>query len=151
MTNPIRYVTVTLQPADVRAIHALTEEMDNILYAGEAHSHSEALALIQKRQPDVILLAIDSLSEEDWATLRQVSELAPESKTIVLSAVYGEEPVLKAFRNGARGYLQRGATPPAEIVDAIRSVARGGAVLKPDSAGWILDQISRREGRQGSG
>ena len=151
MPNPIRYVTVNLQPADVCAIRALTDGMDNIVCAGEAHSDSQALALIQERQPDVILLAIDALSEEDWATLRQVSELAPESKTIILSAVYAEEPVLQAFRNGARGYLQRGATPPVEIADAIRSVARGGAVLKPDSAGWILDQISRREGRHGRG
>jgi DNA-binding NarL/FixJ family response regulator len=60
-------------------------------------------------------------------------------------SVKGQERLaLEAFRKGARGYLVNGKSRPSEIVEAIRTVSRGGAILSPGMAGWILDEICQK-------
>jgi DNA-binding NarL/FixJ family response regulator len=74
----------------------------------------------------------------------RLDERYPHSKILVLSAFEGQERlVLELFRKGAQGYLDKGSSQMADVVEAVRTVSRGGAVLSPGMAGSILGEVSQ--------
>lgn len=144
MANPIRVLIVDENDLFRQATRALLESAEGITAVGEAKDRQEAIELIRELQPDVVLWGVDTLRPDDLQTVALISELCPYSKIIVLSVKGQERLALEAFRKGARGYLVKGKSKPPEIVEAIRTVSRGGAILSPGMAGWILDEISQK-------
>jgi DNA-binding NarL/FixJ family response regulator len=144
MANPIRVLIVDENDLVRQATRALLESAEGMTAVGEAKDRQEAIELIRELQPDVVLWGVDTLRPDDLQTMALISELCPYSKIIVLSVNGQERLALEAFRKGARGYLVKGKSKPPEIVEAIRTVSRGGAILSPGMAGWILDEISQK-------
>lgn len=110
------------------------------LVVSEAPEGSEAIALTREARPDVILLGVNASRSDGLQTLEQLCALSPRIKILVLDDGRAERLALEAFRKGALGYLSKEVRPD-EIVAAIRTVARGKAVLSPSAAGQILDEI----------
>lgn len=144
MANLIRVLIVDEDDLFRQATRTLLETSEGMTAVGEAKEGQEAIEQICKLKPDVILWGVDTLHQDDLETVALVSELYPCSKIIVLSADHQERQESEAFRKGAWGYLIKGRTEPLEIIEAIRTLSRGGAILSPGTAGRILDEISQK-------
>jgi DNA-binding NarL/FixJ family response regulator len=122
---------------------ALLGADERIEVVGLAHDGREALALAERRKPDVVLLdlnmpVVDGL--EACARLRKQG--GPE---VLMLTVSEEEPDLyAALRVGAAGYLTKDV-PPAELIEAVLAVARGEPRIAPAMASRMLADMGRGE------
>ncbi|TQS45730.1 response regulator [Cryptosporangium phraense] len=111
-------------------LRALLENEPDLEVVGDVADGLAAVALAAETQPDVILMdvrmpGIDGIE----ATRRIVARLA-ETRIIVLTTFEIDEYIFDALRVGASGFLLKD-TRPAELLDAIRQVVAGGALLSP--------------------
>lgn len=92
----------------------------------------------------MVLLDLPLPDEQGVETLRQMKQLSPDTRILVLSASSRPEHLSAALRAGAEGYLLREAAPE-ELVQAIRAVARGETVVQPQLAARLLTRLSQGE------
>ena len=141
-------VLVCDDQALVRAGFAkLIEATDGLLVVGEAADGAEAVEQTRRLLPDVVLMDIrmpvlDGIS----ATSRIVSAHDSGVRVLVLTTFGTDEYVADALRAGASGFLLKDA-PPDRLVDAIRVVARGEALLDPAVTRTVISAAVRRGGR----
>ena len=127
---------------------ALLRLDERIEVIGLAADGQEALALAERRAPDVALidLAMPRLSGiETCAILR---ERFPSLEVLILTASEREEDLYAALRLGAAGYLLKDM-PPRELVDAVCEAGRGEPRIAPAMAGRILDEMGDGGGAVG--
>lgn len=99
----------------------------------EASSGEEAYALLQKRQPDLVILDLSMPGQGGLATLRRVKQRWPLLPVLVFSMHDGLPFALQALRAGANGYVTK-SSDPAVLVKAVREVLAGRLALSPDLA-----------------
>ena len=145
MSDPIKVSILDDDDSFRQRARALLESADGITVVGEAKDGQQAIALIRETRPDVILIDISTPRASNLQTVVQICELFPHTKVIVLNEDGQEELVLEAFRKGALGHLVKGKAELAEIVEAIRAVNRGKAILSPGVAGCILDEVVQKQ------
>ncbi|MGB0372993.1 MAG: response regulator [Opitutales bacterium] len=90
--------------------------------------------------PDVILLDLRLPGMDGLSALASFTSKLPEVKVIILTQSDSEEDVLKAIETGASGYVLKSAKA-AEIIDAIKIVNGGGAMLDPKVAQYVLNSM----------
>jgi len=111
-------------------IRALLEKVERIEVVGEAGDGPQALELIEKLRPDVMLLDLTMPGLSGIEVLKTTSEKFPEVRTIVLTVHEEEEYAFHALRSGAAGYLPKSAAS-AELSLAIEHVIGGRKYLSP--------------------
>ena len=116
-----------------------------ISVVGEAGDGEEALSVVPESGADVVLMDIrmpvrDGLSATEVLLARQ-----PELKVIVLTTFDTDDMVLRALRTGAAGFLLKD-TPPARLVEAIRTVAAGQPMLSPSVTAQLIAAVTRPDG-----
>ena len=122
---------------------------ERIEVVGLAPDGREALALAERRRPDVVLLdlnmpVVDGL--EACARLREMR--SPPAPEVLMLTVSEEEPDLyAALRVGAAGYLTKDV-PPAELIEAVLAVARGEPRIAPAMASRMLAEWAAGRGRR---
>lgn len=122
----------------VRAgIRSLLQNLQDVEVIGEADDGNQALQMIQKFKPDVVLMdiAMPGLSGLE-ATERAVKEW-PGVRIVMLSMHADQEYVRRALRAGAAGYLLKGART-AELEVAVSAVARGETYLSPAASKHLI-------------
>ena len=130
----------------VRAgIRALLEQLLGIEVVAEASNGHDALLLIERHQPTVVLLDIGMVGISGLEVLAQVAQTCPDVRVIMLSMHAHEEFVLQALRSGATGYLLKDAGT-AELELAIRAIARGEIYLSPAVSRHVVGEYVRRVG-----
>jgi DNA-binding NarL/FixJ family response regulator len=102
----------------------------DIEVVGEASDGVEALDLVARTQPDVVLIDVRMPRMDGLAASRQLVRGHPDSKVIVLTTFDEDEYVAAALRAGVSGFLLK-AAPPEHLVEAVRTVAAGGGLLDP--------------------
>ncbi len=130
-------------------LRTLFENEDGYAVAGEAADGLEAVAAATEMHPDVVLMdirmpGIDGLE----ATRRIVSDpdLA-DVRIIVLTTFERDEYVFEALRLGASGFLLKN-TPPAALLEAVHTVAGGGALLAPSVTRTLIREFVENTPRQ---
>ena len=108
---------------------------------GEAGTVAEAVALVVRTQPDVVLLDVHMPDGGGRAVLAGVGQQAPGTKFLALSVSDAAEDVIGVIRGGARGYVTK-SIGAGELADAVRRVADGDAVFSPRLAGFVLDAFA---------
>jgi DNA-binding NarL/FixJ family response regulator len=111
---------------------ALIGSADDLQVVGEAGDGAQAVALARQLRPDVVLMDIRMPGTDGLAASRAITGdpgLAGV-RIIVLTTFEADEYVLDALRSGASGFLGK-SVEPEELLDAIRVVARGEALLSP--------------------
>jgi len=121
--------------AGVRAELAAREEVDVV---GEAGTVDEAVALVERERPDVVLLDVHMPDGGGIEVLRRMGE---GPRALALSVSDAAEDVIAVIRAGARGYVTK-TIAPAELADAIARVHGGDAVFSPRLAGFVLDAFA---------
>jgi DNA-binding NarL/FixJ family response regulator len=140
-------VLVCDDQALVRAGFAkLLEAADGLEVAGEAANGAEAVDRARRLVPDVVLMDIrmpvlDGIS----ATARIVAAQDDRVRVLVLTTFGTQEYVADALRAGASGFLLKDA-PPDRLLEAIRVVARGDALLDPAVTRGVIASATRRNG-----
>ncbi len=125
-------------------IRALLDSLPGVKVVGEASDGLEALALIAKHQPDIVLLDIQMPGLDGLLTLERITKEHPRVKVILLTMHRQEEYVIKAFAAGAAGYLLKGAGPD-ELEAALAATTRGEKYL---SRAISMDQVEAYSRRQ---
>ncbi len=121
-----------------RAILGARAEIEVV---GEAENGADAIALAERRSPDVILMDIRMpVLDGVEATRRLVASGSP-ARILILTTFDLDEYVHAAIRAGASGFLLKDVTP-AELVDAIRIVASGEALLAPSVTRRLLERFA---------
>jgi len=120
---------------------AFTGEPD-IEVIGEAGNGAEALALVARFSPDLVLMDLRMPEMDGVTAIRKLRETSPAVRVLVLTTFDSETDVLPAIEAGATGYLLKDA-PTAELLRAVRSAARGESVLSPSVAGHLMGQVRR--------
>jgi len=129
--QPLR-VLLADDHALVRAgIRALVEEIDGVEVVGQAGNGHEAVQLIRKHRPDIVLLDIAMPGLNGFEVLDQTVRDCPEVSVIVLSVHEAEEYAMRALSLGAMGYLPKSAAGD-ELEQAIKTVASKGKYLSPE-------------------
>jgi DNA-binding NarL/FixJ family response regulator len=126
----IRVVLVDDQTLVRRGIRSLLELAGDITIAAEAGDGDEAIAVIRREQPDVVLLDVRMPKQDGVAVLRTLHAAGDLPPTILLTTFDDDESLLEGVKAGARGYLLKDVSLE-QLTDAIRTVAQGGTVIRP--------------------
>ena len=122
--------------AGVRA--ELGEQVDVV---GDAGTVEDAVELIGREAPDVVLLDVHMPGGGGVEVIRRVAGTAPGVRFLALSVSDAPDDVISVIRAGARGYVTKTISGP-ELIDAVRRVAEGDAVFSPRLAGFVLDAFA---------
>jgi DNA-binding NarL/FixJ family response regulator len=114
----------------------------DIHLTGDAVNGLEACSLAKRLQPDVILMDLQMPELNGIEATRRILSSSPHIAILVLTMYDDDESIFAAMRAGARGYLLKGALK-AEILQAIRSVAAGGAIFSPAIANRLVKYFSQ--------
>jgi len=137
----IRVLVVDDHPIVRQGLVSVLGDEDDLEVVGEAGSGREAVARVQRLQPDVVLLDLEMPDLDGIDAIPQLLALRPGLGIVVFSAYDTDERVLGAVRAGARGYLLKGASA-AEIALGIRSVHAGGSYLEPRVTSRLIAEVS---------
>lgn len=133
--------------AMVRAgFRLILESEPGVVVAGEAEDGAQAVELARTLRPNVVLMDIQMPTLDGLAATRRIvgealREVPP--KVLILTTFERDEYVFEALRAGASGFLLKNA-PPEDLIDAVRIVAAGDALLAPSVTRRIIAEFARR-------
>jgi DNA-binding NarL/FixJ family response regulator len=135
----IRVLIVDDQPLVRAGLRRILEAQDDIEVGGEASDGEEALRLLARSRPDVVLMDIRMPGLDGIETTRRLTG----ARVLILTTFELDEYIVDALRAGASGFLLKDVEP-AELVQAVRIVAAGDALLAPSVTRRLLDQVATR-------
>jgi DNA-binding NarL/FixJ family response regulator len=106
----------------------LLEGEPNFKVVGEAGDGLEALLLIERLKPNILVVDMMMPGLNGLEVLRQIKQISPNTRSIVLSMQSADAYVIEALKNGAAGYVLK-ETGPSELVNAVREVTQGKQYL----------------------
>jgi DNA-binding NarL/FixJ family response regulator len=130
----------------VRAgFRALLDAQDDVEVVGEAGDGDEAVALARRHRPDVVLMDIRMPGTDGLAATRAITadDRLAEVRIVILTTFELDEYVFEAIRAGASGFIVK-HTRPAELLQALRAVAAGDALLSPSVTRRLIREFAAR-------
>ena len=120
---------------------------EDIEVVGEALSGDEALLKVESCKPDMILMDINMPMKNGVEVTGILKKKYPHIKVLILTMHSHEEYFMSAIREGADGYLLKDA-PSDQVVEAIRTVARGESVIHPSMTRKLLAFHQQKQTQQ---
>ena len=120
--------------AGLRMILSSAEDLEVV---GDVDDGAGAVAAVLSLRPDVVLMDIRMVEMDGITATAALRRLNTPPQVIVLTTFQADEQVLSALRAGASGFLVKD-TPPAEIINAVRLVASGDAIISPSVTRTLL-------------
>ncbi|KIK90138.1 response regulator transcription factor [Pseudomonas sp. W15Feb9B] len=106
-------------------------------------SADDARDIAQRMRPDVMLMDVN-MPGDVFAAVKYIATQLPEVKVLMLTVSESEDDAYSALEAGARGYVLKGVSGP-DLVQAIRSIARGETFITPEFANKLLSNFKRHE------
>ena len=123
-----------------RMILEAQEEVDVV---GEAEDGAQAVACVRELRPSVVLMDVRMPNLDGIAATKRIVADALPTRVLVLTTFDQDEIVYDALKAGASGFLLKSA-PPAKLVDAVRTIAVGDALLAPSVTRRLVEDFVRR-------
>jgi DNA-binding NarL/FixJ family response regulator len=138
--------TIHILIADDQAItrsglRTILESVPDLEIVGEATNGAEVIELAASLQPDVILMDLRMPGINGIEATRRIHRTSPHIGILVVTIFVDDTSVFPAIRAGARGYLLKDADQ-TELIQAIKTVARGGVIFSPGIAHKVLQYLS---------
>jgi DNA-binding NarL/FixJ family response regulator len=139
-------MTIKVVIADDQALvrggfRMILDAREDIDVAGEAADGVEAIALVAEHEPDVVLMDVRMPNVDGIEATLQIVASGSTARIIILTTHDVDEYVFAALRAGASGFLLKDVRPP-DLVEAIRVVARGDALLAASVTRRLLDRFA---------
>lgn len=128
-----------------RGVRRILDEQPDMQVVGEAENGLQAVELAESLRPDVVLLDVRMPELDGVAACREIQSRCPDARMLILTVSDEDEDLFGAIKAGARGYLLKNVGEQ-ELLDAVRRVAAGEAVISPALAGRVLDELAGRTG-----
>ena len=127
----------------------ILESDDDLDVVGEAATGVEALAMVDRLNPDVILMDIQMPEMDGIEATRRIGEMSPSPgnpedegpRVLVLTTFEEDEYVFQALRAGASGFLLK-RTPADELISGIKVVAEGDSLLSPSITRRLINEFA---------
>lgn len=142
VTPPVRIVLVDDDPMVRTALGMILGGDPSLRVVGEAADGQEALEVVAALAPEVVLMDIRMPRMDGLAATQELLRGERPPRVIVLTTFDTDDMVVRALRIGAAGFLLKD-TPPARLVEAVRSVAAGASTLSPQVAAALVASVSR--------
>ncbi|BCJ56161.1 DNA-binding response regulator [Actinoplanes sp. NBRC 14428] len=149
----MRRITVALvddQPIVRSGLRVTLAQDPQIEIVGEAQHGVEGVQMARLLRPDVVLMDIDMPRMGGVEATRQIcNELQnPRPRVLILTVYQQDEYLFEALRAGASGFLLKTA-PTEKVVEAIRAVAEGSAMLAPEATAKLITEFASRPAASG--
>jgi NarL family two-component system response regulator LiaR len=108
---------------------------------GQASDGIQAVEIIKKEKPDVVLLDMMMPNQDGLTTIPKVMEVSPNTRILVVTAYAENDLVYQAIKAGALGYILKDATRD-QLLQAVRDVDQGRASLQPSIAVKLIQEIN---------
>jgi DNA-binding NarL/FixJ family response regulator len=144
MTTPLRVVLADDQDLVRAGFRVILGTEDDIEVVGEARDGVEAVDVVGRLQPDVVLMDVQMPGIDGLEATRRI--LGPAGagnpiKVVILTTFDREDYLFEALRAGASGFLLKNASPE-DLVDSVRIVARGDALLSPEVTRRVIARFT---------
>ena len=134
-------VAIVDDQAMVRAgFRLIVQSQKDMQVAGEAADGQEAIDLVRRERPDVVLMDIRMPRVDGIEATRQVAGI---TRVVILTTFELDEFVFDALAAGASAFLLK-AAPPEDLIRAIRVVAEGDALLAPSVTRKLIEEFAKR-------
>lgn len=134
--------------AMIRAgLRMVLESEPDLAVIAEATNGAEAVQVGKRERPDVVLMDVRMPEMDGIEATRQLLEAAPDTKVIVVTTFDIDDYVYGALRAGASGFLLKDA-PPDDLINAIRVVAGGDALIAPSITKRLIAEFAGRREEQ---
>lgn len=143
----IRVMLVDDQAMVRTGFRMILEAEPGITVVGEAIDGRDAVEMVDRARPDVILMDVRMPNMDGIEACGRICAGESSARVMMLTTFDLDDYVHEALRAGASGFILKDA-PPEQLIDAIRVVAAGDALLAPSVTQTLIDEIARRPRRQ---
>ncbi|UVJ39581.1 response regulator transcription factor [Arthrobacter sp. CJ23] len=140
--GPIKVLLVDDQPLLRMGFRLILEGEDDLHVVGEASDGNEALRQVEALQPDVVLMDVRMPMMDGIESTRRITASASSARVIILTTFDLDEYAFAGLQAGASAFLLKDVAP-AELVQAVRLVASGDAVVAPRVTQRLLETYVR--------
>lgn len=127
--------------AGLKAVLGAAQDIDVI---GEASNGTEAVELAESLDPDVVVMDLTMDGKDGTAATREIVAKHLRARVLVLTMHAEEDYLIPVIESGAAGYLMKNAAD-RELVDAVRTVARGDMFIRPAAARILAQGITKKD------
>jgi two-component system, NarL family, response regulator NreC len=146
--SPIRIVLADDHTILRNGLRAVLERQPDFAVVGEASNGREAIEIVGREAPDVVILDIAMPVLNGIEAAQRISADHPKTAVVILSMHSDESYILRALRVGARAYLLKDSAE-RDLIDAIRAVCNGKAFFSPAVSKVLADDYLRQIREQG--
>lgn len=142
VTNPIRVLIVDDHPVVRAGLTSMLGTQAELQVIGSASSGEEALEMIRRSTPDVVLLDLRMPGLNGIEMLLAAKKSGSQARAIILTSYETDEDIYRAVQAGAQGYLLKD-TPLKEMLEAIRTVRAGKRYIPRQIAQRLAERMMR--------
>lgn len=150
MTPAIRVLIADDHAVVRQGLRVFLGAQPDIEVVGEAATGNEAIALVSRLSPDVVVMDLLMPDMDGFAATRHIRDTCPQTQVIILTSYSAEGQVLRALRAGASTYLLKDAEA-GEIAAAIRKTMNNQAVIAPAIGSAVAERLARHPSDQVAG
>jgi DNA-binding NarL/FixJ family response regulator len=143
VTAPIRVLLVDDDHLMRAGLRAVLSSDDSVEVVGEAGDGREAIERARRLRPDVVLMDLRMPRLDGVAATRELLAAAPEAKVLVVTTFEEDDDIFGSLSAGASGFLLK-RTRPEDLIEGIRTVAAGEALLSPSVTRRVVDRMARQ-------
>ena len=140
-TDPIRVLIADDHALFRRGLEMVLQGEPGLELVGQASDGQEAVQIAGEVVPDVVLMDIRMPKMTGIEAARQMKEVAPSAKIVILTISDEDDDLFEAIRAGAIGYLLKDI-PLDELADSVRAVHGGQSLINPSMAGKLITEFA---------
>jgi len=123
-------------------IKAILQHSGEFQVVGEADNGADAVQVCRQKHPDIVVMDIGMPGLNGIEATTELLRHCPNTRVIILSMYDDEHTVISAIRSGARAFVLKKASDN-DLLDALRTVAKGGSYLSPQVSDRLLSRIQK--------